>query len=559
MTVKSILDIDVNDSKFKAFKEQFDKYQAALAKSPNAWKAVNKETAAVGKSFEKMAQSLLDQGRSRGAIEDSARKQDRSLTRSDQLWTSIAKKTKTIAGDILSATRSLLSWTGILTGIGGLLGAGGLFGLDKLGANVSNQRRSSSGLGLSIGQQKAFQTNFSRVVDPDAFLGWINQIETDPTKAWSAYALGAAPTGNTEKDAVRILKALRSKAQATPTSQLGLLPGQFGLSGVGEEDLRRLKSMSGGEFNQLLAGNQKDIGSLGINDNVAKRWQDFTTQMERAGSTIFKVFVNGLVPLTGPLEHLSQGLVHFVEILMRKDGIVEQGINKLAGWLESFAGNLGSDEWTTAFTKFTSSIGDLADLIHTVAHPLDTVGSWGGKKLTGLSQWAAPDPGVVTSSVGEYKKYLGRLDSKYGFRDGLLEQVFKQESGERLYPTKSSKGAIGAFQFMPDTAKDLGVNPFDPLQSANGAAKYLFGLEQKYGNEKRALAAYNWGQGNVDKSLAGAFDYQGTRRPQGWLPTETQGYAGISSLMQAKSPGVAIQIYNNTGGSANVVASQLAH
>jgi hypothetical protein len=551
MAVKSILDIDVQDSKFKAFKEQYDRYQAALAKAPGAWKAVNKETAAVGKSFEKMAQALLDQGKSRSAVDDASKKQERSLTRSDQLWTSISKKTKSIAGDVLSATRSLISWTGILSGIGGLLGIGSLFGLDKMGANVSNQRRSSMGLGMSIGQQKAFQTNFSRVVDPDAVLGWVNGIETDPTKAWSAYALGAAPTGNTENDAVRLLKALRTKAQSTPVSQLGLLQQQYGYSGS-VEDLRRLKSMSGGEFNQLIAGNKRDIGNLGIDDKVAKKWQDFTTQMERAGSTIFKVFVNGLAPLTGPLEHLSQGVVHFVEILMRKDGIVEQGINKLGGWLDEFAGKLDSNTWQTNFEKFTSSIGDLADLIHTLAHPYDTVKNAATNKMEEFGQWLSPDPSQVVANKENYGKYLGRLESKYALPSGLLDKVWSQESGRSLYPTRNSRaGAKGAFQFMPDTASQYGItNAMDPLQSANGAAKYLFDLEKRYGgNTQRALAAYNWGPGNVDKSLAGGFDYQGVHRPQGWIPGETQKYSGTVNLM----------ITNNTGGNAVVTASQLAH
>lgn len=557
MTLKSVLDIDVNDSKFQRFQALFEKYQAALAKSPGMWKAVDKAANAAGSQFEKMAAALMAQNQLSREGAEASRAQDRHLTRSDQLWTSMAKSTRSIAGNILSATRSLLSWSGIISGIGGLLGAGSLWGLDHMAANAANQRRSSTGLGMSSGEQRAFQVNFSRLVNPDAYLNWVNQIETDPTKAWSAYALGAAPTGNTEKDAVRILQALRSKAQSTPTSQLGLLQQQFGLSGVSTEDLRRLQTMSGGEFNQLLGSNRRDIGALGISDPTLKKWQDFNNQLERAGAQIFKVFVNGLTPLIGPLEHLSQGVVHFLEILMRKDGIVEQGINKLAGWLDSFAGSLDSSQWQSTFEHFTSSIGDMADLIHTVAHPLDTVGDWGGKKLQGASQWLAPDPGIVTSSKEEYRKYLGRLESKYNLPDGLLSQVWQKESSSALYPMKSSRaGAIGAFQFMPDTAKQYGINPRDPLQSANGAAQYLFDLEKKYGGDtNKALAAYNWGPGNLDSTLAA--------HPKDWkkyLPDETRNYiGGGSNMVQAQSPGVRIELYNNTGGNVGVAASQLAH
>lgn len=72
----------------------------------------------------------------------------------------------------------------------------------------------------------------------------------------------------------------------------------------------------------------------------------------------------------------------------------------------------------------------------------------------------------------------------------------------RFNPTAiSNKGARGLLQLMPDTAKALGVlDAFDPVQNATGGAKYLAALITKYTSLERALAAYNWGPGNLDKS-----------------------------------------------------------
>jgi soluble lytic murein transglycosylase-like protein len=51
---------------------------------------------------------------------------------------------------------------------------------------------------------------------------------------------------------------------------------------------------------------------------------------------------------------------------------------------------------------------------------------------------------------------------------------------------------------MPSTAKYLGVDPFDPSQAADGAARYLKELGAKWpGDEERMLAAYNTGPGTV--------------------------------------------------------------
>jgi soluble lytic murein transglycosylase-like protein len=56
-------------------------------------------------------------------------------------------------------------------------------------------------------------------------------------------------------------------------------------------------------------------------------------------------------------------------------------------------------------------------------------------------------------------------------------------------------------QLMPETAAELGVtNPFDPTQNIMGGTSYLRRLLDRYrGDVKLALAAYNWGMGNLEK------------------------------------------------------------
>jgi soluble lytic murein transglycosylase-like protein len=53
---------------------------------------------------------------------------------------------------------------------------------------------------------------------------------------------------------------------------------------------------------------------------------------------------------------------------------------------------------------------------------------------------------------------------------------------------------------MPATARSHGVSdPYDPRQSALGGARVLQNLHERYGNWTQALAAYNWGPGNVNR------------------------------------------------------------
>jgi soluble lytic murein transglycosylase-like protein len=64
----------------------------------------------------------------------------------------------------------------------------------------------------------------------------------------------------------------------------------------------------------------------------------------------------------------------------------------------------------------------------------------------------------------------------------------------------SPAGAIGVFQLMALTAKQLGVDQNDLNGNIHGGITYIAQLFEKYGDWSKALAAYNWGPGNVDSN-----------------------------------------------------------
>ena len=73
----------------------------------------------------------------------------------------------------------------------------------------------------------------------------------------------------------------------------------------------------------------------------------------------------------------------------------------------------------------------------------------------------------------------------------------------------SRAGAVGLWQFMPATAKGLGmeINSLvderrDPRISSRNAARYLKQLHDIYNDWSLAIAAYNCGPGNVNKAPA---------------------------------------------------------
>lgn len=548
MPVKSVIDIDLDDQKFARFKELFDKYSEVLAKTPGMWKSASKEQHAMSTAFERQTASILAQVALSKESDDAEKKRLERLGTSDRLWTNISHSSSTIAKNVLDIGAGVLKWGSIIGG--GLLG-GALFGLDRLGQSTSNERRSATGLGLSIGQQQAFGTNFSRFVDTSSFLSGINTAVSDVSKQGPLYALGVNPNQSTEAVALDTLKALQRKARSTPENQLGILASAYGTSnfGIGAEDLRRLRA-PGTELEDQFGHYRQDVKAFGIGDDTARKWQDFTTQLSRAGETIQKIFVDGLGPLTGPLEHLSAALVKTLSTMMEKGGPIENGINLLAEWIENFSLKVASDRFQHGVDNFMQAIGDMARVMHNVAHPYDTTVDWTSRKIEGGIKAVS---GFISNPPWEKKVYLKRLaelDDIWGLPADTLERQFQKESSGNFHVKDNASGHMGVFQFDAATAKRFGIDPHNPYQSAEAAAQYDSELRDKYGGDlQKALAAYN-GAGHLDQIIRD--------HPSDWLKytkPETQNYVGA---IAPGSAGVRIEINNNTGGNAVVAASQLA-
>ncbi|HGY5135372.1 TPA: transglycosylase SLT domain-containing protein [Citrobacter braakii] len=116
---------------------------------------------------------------------------------------------------------------------------------------------------------------------------------------------------------------------------------------------------------------------------------------------------------------------------------------------------------------------------------------------------------------------------------GIVESGGKHLGSDGSIIT-SSAGAQGRFQLMPETGKELAArrgvqyNPADEEQHTMLASDFAQELSNKYGSELLAGAAYNWGQGNVDKLIEKIGDPRKGEISQAdfikQLPSETQGW-----------------------------------
>ncbi|EKK0322966.1 lytic transglycosylase [Klebsiella variicola] len=149
-------------------------------------------------------------------------------------------------------------------------------------------------------------------------------------------------------------------------------------------------------------------------------------------------------------------------------GGANQALNRLYSWWDSITDTGGA---TNAY-----------DAYGTVKRPQPTKS---GAQLLG---WMAP--------------MMGKLEALYNLPAGLLRSVALAESNGNQFAV-SGAGAQGMFQFMPGTARDMGLrgnDVFNPMKAAEAAARYLSMLLQKNGGDlNKTLASYNWGIGNVQK------------------------------------------------------------
>lgn len=158
------------------------------------------------------------------------------------------------------------------------------------------------------------------------------------------------------------------------------------------------------------------------------------------------------------------------------------------------------------------------------------------------TRWLAARPDYVNRSMARSSRYLFYIVEEVNLRGMPTEIALLPFVESAFNPVaKSTAKAMGIWQFMPATGKDfkLTQNVFrderrDVLQSTNAALDYLQRLHRQFGDWQLALAAYNWGEGNVAKAIK---RNQAAGLPTDYLslkmPKETREY--IPKLMAYKA------------------------
>ncbi len=112
---------------------------------------------------------------------------------------------------------------------------------------------------------------------------------------------------------------------------------------------------------------------------------------------------------------------------------------------------------------------------------------------------ATPTPTATPSPTAQLTPTPISIDNP------LLDRIAQVESTNNPGATNSASGAMGMYQFMPQTVQFVSqlmgkqFDPYNPQQAREAATVYLNYLLKKFGSLPLVLAAYNAGEGNVEK------------------------------------------------------------
>lgn len=521
MTVKSMLDIEVNQDQFKDFYKLFEEFQARVKDIPGGFGKIGEKAKGNAADFALVSAQAhkisVEAGKIALELQKAGVAQDTFNRRTKESAKSMREMGKSGAG-IAGALGSMAAKAGlVVAAIAGVISVA-----DKAAEYAVGGQRKARGVGLNQGQQRAFGLDFGRFVDP-SILNAISQSQGDLTnRQWLSRAAGVSygQAGRMGVDELAQREILRAHDwwQRTPASmriQQDPMAVALMKSGMSWEDIRRAGNADRSEILAAQRQYATNKEQLAISDKAVQPWYVYQRNKNLAEQRMATAGVNAGVPVMGGAEHLAAA------------GMKEAG--KAAHFAAQQLIKLGQ------MTGGRSVHANMSELT-----PSERV-----QYLKATSRY----PGGIYPTG-----HFAETERKFGLPAGLLNGIYQTESGGGRH-LKSAAGALGPFQMMPATLNRYGItNPFGMYRETYAAADTeKRELARYHGDLRKAVAAYNLGDPKLDRVIAKYGDQW-----EQHLPRETRDYINrVLSRMPQQKTSVVIQ--NKTGSDMFVTTNALAH
>ena len=501
MSVKSVIEIDVNDDKFKAFQAAFDRYQKILNQQSKKWEEVNKVFDDITKKQKNFSKAVRD---SEKGLKDAV------------------ISTGNIARNMASAALSAAKWVAF-----GAIGSG--FGLGGIASSASDYRRQALGLGISTGQLRSANLAYGRVFNPESALSNIANIQNDPASKQILARLGGQ-TGQNPAD--QLGTVYRSAIQQF--KQFGQNP-QFaealGLTKIFSlEDLRRGANMTAKELNELDAQFKRYSDDLKVSDSNSKAWQDFWYELKKAGNTIETSIIKNLADLTPELQKLTKAVAGAIDDFLSSKQFKEA--------ITDFTAYLSSPEGKQAIADFFEGLKDIAAFIGTIVGKVPDVKR--GLTIAGENLFRG---GHQTNEALRYFMSQGFNQVQ---ATGMVANL-QAESGLNPNAIGDSGKAYGIGQWHPDRQADFEAKYGHSIKNSTLQEQLDFVVYELTHKEQNALAQFQKAK-SIDEAVRAGLSYE--------RPAEANRDKDYKTRMDIANS-INVKVFNSTGGNANTTVQAL--
>jgi hypothetical protein len=373
MATKTILTVEIDDSKWKDFKAQFDKYQAAVAKLSPDWAKVAAQADKLTGAHEEATESVRDQGDSAQRRTDALTKSEASAKKTASAWATSWGHVKNIGGAIEKSSLKLAKWGSLAAGaLGGLgvIGAGAsLFGIDRMARDVASMRRSALGLGATYGQTRSINTNYGQIINPGSTL---SNIATGKYDAQSEQYKGLRNAGISDRDIqsknsaelfAEFMEKFPERMKGVSKGMMGATASTLGFTSVmSMPEIIATLNEGDAARKSRIDKTLSDAKSMDLNRGIQDKWTAFVTQLDTATERLRTVFMTALSGLAEPLTKVSDGFVKLITA-MADSGLVKGWMDALGAGMEKFADYVQTQDFKDGVSNFVSGFEHVAEYL----------------------------------------------------------------------------------------------------------------------------------------------------------------------------------------------------
>lgn len=470
MALKSIVEIDIDDTKFKEWLATAHKLTLGI-NAPTSASTSTSATSDTKFNAEKEKQHKKD--KKEWSETDIHRKQE-SRSRKDNL-----EGLKNFTSSVGSFSATLAKWTLGLT-TGAVAGAG--FGYMRGTRETQDEFRRSKELGINVGQMKALQDTLSPLLDVNTTLANFAEAATDISKSVSLGMLSQEERIGKTPTEMMLAMIPKLKSELTKVGGSDIALKQFMEANkitdlFSMDAIKSLKNNSNEFINTLLELAKKNAESLNLTDkqqeDYAKLNTTFTVEIDKFTQDLKRLTAD----LAPEIDKLITEFSTFAKDAMNT-GTFKESIIALGEGIKGVAEYVASGQLLQSLKDFEAGVRSVTDFFGWTTKSTSTSKE---KKLSSSGEALAKEKAPM----------LAELEKQYGLPSGYLNDVISYESGWNPTAKNPESTAEGLGQFTKATQETYGLtDPTDVDASIKATAKKASDAIKKWGDLSSAQLYY---------------------------------------------------------------------